>query len=207
MRLRNLFLAIFPVALLLSSNMWATPKYKVLHAFGAGQDGGGLWGSLAFDRKGNLYGTTSGGGPYAYGTVFQLTPKSGGKWAEKLLHSFREGDRDGEAPFSNVVVDALGYVYGTTALAGPNGHGTAFELRFEQGKWVLSLLYGFCAKPQCKDGGSPYAGLVMDERGNLYGTAGAAFELSHVSGRWNEKVLYQFCSKPNCRDGNAPLPV
>lgn len=48
--------------LALASSAWGAPIYKVLHAFGASGDGGGLWGSLVFDTKGNLYGTTSGGG-------------------------------------------------------------------------------------------------------------------------------------------------
>jgi uncharacterized repeat protein (TIGR03803 family) len=52
--------------------------YKVLHAFGAGTDGGGLWSSVVFDGKGSLYGTTSGGGLYGAGTLFQLTPQPAG---------------------------------------------------------------------------------------------------------------------------------
>ncbi len=53
-------------ALRRSSCRWPTthrqaPKYKVLHSFGTGKDGGGLWGSLTFDAQGNLYGTTIGG--------------------------------------------------------------------------------------------------------------------------------------------------
>ena len=55
-------LAAITASLLLAHATWAAPKYKVLHAFGRGTDGGGLWSSVTFDKKGNLYGATSGGG-------------------------------------------------------------------------------------------------------------------------------------------------
>jgi uncharacterized repeat protein (TIGR03803 family) len=64
------------LVLTLVAGAWGGPKYKVLHAFGKGKDGGGLWSSMAFDSKGNLYGTTSGGGAKGYGTVFRLAPQT-----------------------------------------------------------------------------------------------------------------------------------
>jgi uncharacterized repeat protein (TIGR03803 family) len=70
--------AVLAITLILVSNALAAPKYRVLHAFGSGKDGGGLWGSLAFDANRNLYGTTSGGGAYGDSTVFELTPGSNG---------------------------------------------------------------------------------------------------------------------------------
>src|SRR5580692_8766276 len=73
----------------------AAPKFKVLHAFGDGQDGAGTWGSLLIDRKGSVYGTTSGGGIYGYGTAFELTPGSHGMWQEHILHSFNWNGEDG----------------------------------------------------------------------------------------------------------------
>src|SRR5579872_4701326 len=63
----------------------AAPQYKVLHAFGAGNDGAGLFGGVIFDQLGRLYGTTSGGGLYKYGTVWQLTPQTDGKWSETFV--------------------------------------------------------------------------------------------------------------------------
>ncbi len=51
---------------------------KVLHKFGNGTDGAVPVGSLIFDASGDLYGTTSAGGTYSYGTVFELSPKAGG---------------------------------------------------------------------------------------------------------------------------------
>ena len=96
------------MAVILVNSALAAPKYKVLHAFGSGTDGGGLWGSLAFDANGNLYGTTSGGGVYGDGTVFELTPGSNGRWSETILHSFPSFPEDGGAPFSTPILDAAG---------------------------------------------------------------------------------------------------
>jgi uncharacterized repeat protein (TIGR03803 family) len=188
-------------ASLVTNNAWAAPEYKVLHAFGTGNDGAGVWSSMVFDEKGDLYGTTSGGGSDGVGTVFELTPHAGGAWTETVLHNFT--GNDGGAVFGGLVFDA-GILYGTTTKGGAHGFGTVFELRHEADDWDLSVLYSFCARQQCKDGGGPLAGVAIDRRGNLYGTAGLAFELLHVSSGWKEKILYEFCSKRNCSDGNAP---
>jgi len=48
-------------------------KYTVLHHFN-GADGGQPWAGLSFGRKGEIYGTTSWGGKYLYGVVFEITP-------------------------------------------------------------------------------------------------------------------------------------
>jgi len=73
MRLRYLpsvLIVLFSILVTFVPSVSAGPKYKVLHAFGKGQDGAGTWGSLLLDSKGNLYGTSGGGGLYGYGTVF-----------------------------------------------------------------------------------------------------------------------------------------
>ncbi len=67
-------LAVLAVTVLLMPTVWAGSKYKVLHAFTGGSDGGGVYGGVTLDAKGNVYGTTSGGGAYGYGTVFRLRP-------------------------------------------------------------------------------------------------------------------------------------
>ena len=74
--------AVFAV---LAATLWLMPvakaggKYSVLHAFGKGSDGASPFDSVALDAKGNLYGTTRGGGTYGYGTVFMLTSDPKGK--------------------------------------------------------------------------------------------------------------------------------
>jgi uncharacterized repeat protein (TIGR03803 family) len=190
------------LALFSVSSAWAGGKYKVLHAFTGGRGGGGLWGSMVLDTKGNLYGTTSGGGTKGSGTVFQLTPGSNGKWSETILHNFPSSADDGWAPTSSLALDAEDSLYGTAATGGEHHSGIAFELA--HGTWAESVLYSFCAKPKCSDGGSPYAGLVMDESGNLFGTGGAAFELSPGSDGWSETVLHDFTCKNNY-DGCEPF--
>jgi uncharacterized repeat protein (TIGR03803 family) len=78
----------------------------------------------------------------------------------------------------------------------------------------FKLLHGFCAKANCADGKAPYAGLIMDSAGNIFGTAssggahngGVVFELVPNAGKTNyaEKVLYSFCAKAKCADGQTP---
>jgi uncharacterized repeat protein (TIGR03803 family) len=78
----------------------------------------GPTGSLAMDAAGNLYGTTVMDGAFSGGSVFKLTPSNGG-WTYTSLHDF-EGGTGGGNPFGNVVLDAIGNVYGTAGVGGPS---------------------------------------------------------------------------------------
>ncbi|MGC2111638.1 MAG: choice-of-anchor tandem repeat GloVer-containing protein [Candidatus Korobacteraceae bacterium] len=91
-----------------------------------GQTVVGPIGSLAMDGAGNLYGTTVVDGAQGYGAVFKLTPSDGG-WAYTSLHDFTNGD-DGAFPYSNLVFDSAGNIYGTASGGGANGHGVVFEI-------------------------------------------------------------------------------
>jgi uncharacterized repeat protein (TIGR03803 family) len=82
-------------------------REKVLHSFGSlanCADGGAPWAGLTFDATGNLYGTTTIGGAYGWGTVFELSPTAGGGWTETVLHSFN--GNDGQAPNSLLIFDS-----------------------------------------------------------------------------------------------------
>jgi uncharacterized repeat protein (TIGR03803 family) len=110
-------------------------KLNVLHRFGHGTDGIEPMDNLLFDAAGNLYGTTYAGGAYgggfsASGTVFELSSTAGGAWNEKVLHSFGHGT-DGFFPYSGLVFDAAGNLYGTTSAGGAYGGygGTVFEIK------------------------------------------------------------------------------
>jgi uncharacterized repeat protein (TIGR03803 family) len=166
---------------------------RVLHSFNSnGKDGWAPRSKLVFDASGNLYGTTQGGGAYGEGMAFELTPKAGGGWAEKVLHSFN--GKDGYAPFAGLFLDGQGNLYGTTYSGGAYGWGTVFELTPRAGGgWVETVLHSFNGK----DESYPQAGVVLDSAGNVYGAASdIVFELSPtVNGGWTEKVLHTFHSK------------
>jgi uncharacterized repeat protein (TIGR03803 family) len=84
--------------------------------------------ALTVDAKGTIYGTSTGGGTSAKGTVFRLDPPAAGQssWTETVLHSFGPGD--GQAPLAAPL--KLGKsLYGTTELGGANGEGAVFQLK------------------------------------------------------------------------------
>ena len=156
----------------------------MLHNFNCnGTDGAYPEAGLIFDTAGNLYGTTSEGGTYGYGTVFELTPQAGGGWTEQVLHNFN--GTDGAYPYASLIFDAAGNLYGTTSGGGTYSYGTVFELTPQAGGgWTEQVLYNF--NGDGTDGANPYAGLIFDAAGNLYGTTlrggtyggGTVFELT-----------------------------
>jgi hypothetical protein len=97
------------------------------------------------------------------------------------LYSFNF-DRDGGEAFGGLISDSSGNLYGTTPNGGPSLGGTAFELVNSSGNYTEKLLYSFTGG---SDGGRPYAGLIADASGNLYGTtpqagagSGTVFKIS-----------------------------
>jgi uncharacterized repeat protein (TIGR03803 family) len=101
---------------------------RVLHHFGAGQDGQHPFAGLIFDASGDLYGTTVNGGVYGYGTAFELRPTADGGWTESMLHNFNIDYIDGIWPYSSLIFDASGNLYGTTSWGGTSDYGTVFEI-------------------------------------------------------------------------------
>lgn len=162
----------------------------VLHYF-QGTDGSGpAAAQLIFDHAGNLYGTTYDGGTYGWGTVFELSP-SNGSWTETVLYSFG-GGRDGFFPWSGVILDSAGNLYGTTESGGEEG--TVYELSPSESGWTKSILFAFGGRDQ---GEGAVGGVVMDGQGNLYGSTssqgsqggGTAYQLSPSNGQWNYTLL------------------
>ena len=141
---------------------------KVLYSFAGGMDGADPQAELTMDDAGNLYGTTSAGGASGNGTVFELVAPQGkvGQWREIILYSFGTG-ADGATPVSGVTLDSAGNLYGTTSLGGNQGFGTVFKLTHGD-TWKETILHNF---QNADDGSYPYAGLVADRHGNLYGGA------------------------------------
>jgi uncharacterized repeat protein (TIGR03803 family) len=191
-------------------------KEKVLHSFlDNGTDGFSPRAGMIFDARGNLYGTTSGGGGDAQGTVFELTPTRDGLWGEKVLHSFVAGGlggNDGYNPRAGLIFDAAGNLYGTTLYGGAYNQGTVLELTLLNGTWTSNLLHSF--DNNGTDGYYSIAGLTFDAGGNLYGTTsdgslpnsyyGTLFELTPTAGgSWTEAVLHYF--DINAGDGASPV--
>jgi len=165
---------------------------STVYSFGATGDGAYPYPGLIMDASGNLYGTTGNGGTSNVGTVFELV-NSSGTYTEKVLYSFAGGS-DGANPYGTLLLDASGNLYGTTEAGGTN-FGTVFELVNSSGAYTEKVLYSFAGG---SDGANPYAGLIIDATGNLYGTTsgggtsstGTVFELVNSSGNYTEKVLY-----------------
>jgi len=178
---------------------------SILYSFTGAADGAYPEAELIFDTQGALYGTaSSGGGSSNAGLVFKLTPPASGQtqWAFKVLYTFK-GGADGGQPNSGLIFDTQGALYGTAAAGGSSNAGTVFKLTPPASStvtWSESVLYSFKGGA---DGASPYASLIFDSRGALYGTtilggssnAGTVFKLTPpVSGtaRWIESLLYTF---------------
>ena len=125
---------------------------------------------------------------------------------ETVLVDFT-GHSAGGTPFSNLRLDSAGNLYGTTYYGGVFSYGTVFKLTHHpDGSWHETLLHSFRGG---KDSGNPWAGLTMDEKGNLYGTTtggvlagfGSVFKLTATPTGWQETVLHTFSGT---RDGAAP---
>lgn len=116
---------------------------EVLYSFGTGSDGNTPVAGVTFDTSDNLYGTTSLGGMYGFGTVFELSPSSSG-WTENILHHFEMGS-DGGVPYAGLVLSGTSTFYGAaTEGGGPSqsGGGTIFELTHTSSGWTFNVLYG-----------------------------------------------------------------
>ena len=186
------------------------------------------WGvGLAVDGNGNLYGTTQNGGMYAEGTAWELSPPAtvGDAWTETVIWSFGQpGVTDGLDPTSGLTIDKNGNLFGTT-LYGQSPTvgfgGTVFELSPPSGMsgtWTENVIAQFSeSNLQYVNGFYPYAGVIGDGSGNLYGTTssggiygiginpgGTVFELSPAGGgAYTESVLWNFSSSES--DASDPM--
>jgi len=125
---------------------------------------------------------------------------------ETVLYSFTGGS-DGGVPYSGLVMDTEGNLYGTAQQYGNNscaysssGCGTVFELQRTSAGWNYEVLYNFQGG---SDGWQPASVLTLDSKGNLYGTTqfggaadsagyGTVFELERTPSGWQESILYAF---------------
>jgi uncharacterized repeat protein (TIGR03803 family) len=177
--------------------------------------------ALVADGAGNLYGTTSSGGIYSAGSIFEVSPPAvkGGRWTQKEVYSFGGYGTDAVGVTGGVVLDSAGNLYGA-AGGGTNSLGAVFELSppaTAGAPWTESILYNF--KGGATDGSAPYAGVVRDPAGNLFGVTytggpgncsfspsnsgcGTVYEISSsTGGTWTETLLHTFSGSS---DGQFP---
>lgn len=156
-------------------------RLKALYQFKGEPDAGFPYGALAFDAKGNLFGTSYYDGANDLGAVYELSPTPRGPWSERVLHSFA-GSPDGASSISGLVFDAAGNMFGTTSEGG-NDDGTIFELSpAGGGAWTETVVYAFGGPP---DGAYPYDGVLADGAGHYFGT-------TVHGGTDDEGAIYEF---------------
>ena len=171
--------------------------------------------NVIFDDAGNLYGTTNTGGgssnchAVGCGTVFELSPKSGGGYTMTTLYSFN-GDTDGVWPAGGLVRDSKGRLFGTASQGGVNFDccGLIFMLTPTKSGWEETILYRFSGP----DGLEPVSNLLLDAKGNLYGITyvggasnlGTVFRLSPSGSSWKLTTLHTFTGTG---DGGRPLGI
>ena len=203
---------------------------SVLYSFDS-QKGDGIfpYGGLVAGAHGEIYGTTTSGGSYGYGNVFELAPPAspGGAWTEKVLYEFcaQPNCADGGDPQTGLTMGTDGVLYGTAGggtyagcVGGPpgGGCGTVFALTppaSQGGFWSESVLYSFQGG---SDGAGPSAPVIIGPDGTLYGATefgggpsqwGTIFELMppvSPGGAWTERVVHAFLGGS---DGSYPSGV
>lgn len=178
----------------------------ILYSFAASGDAAFPSSELVMDKSGNLYGTTTLGGANDLGAVYEVSPPAtaGNPWTEQVIFSFN--GTNGTLPAGRLLLDASGNLYGTTDGGGASGEGTVFQLAppvTPGDPWTETVLYSFSGGV---DGSNPAAGVVMDKKGRLLGSAqhggtgnpkvgGVVFELdppAQSGGPWTETVLHSF---------------
>jgi len=182
----------------------AAYTFALLHSFTGAADANDTIGTLAMDKSGNLYGSGFTGGAHNVGSVFKMTTAG----TITLLHSFVASTADGKNPDAGLLIDKNNNLYGTTFNGGASNKGAVFKLT-PPSTADTPLLFSFTGTT----GGNPYASLVADSAGVLYGTTvnggannkGVVFKLippANGQSAWGESVMYSF--KAGKSDGAFP---
>jgi uncharacterized repeat protein (TIGR03803 family) len=161
------------------------------------------------DLSGNLYGSTYNGGAANAGTVFKLSPPTTTTtttWTEKILYTFKGGS-DGSEPFTGVILDKSGNVYGTATFGGTGGNngGIVFEL-MAVSDYAKTVLHNF---NRLTDPAEDFPnGLTFDASGNLWGmTEYALFKLSPGTSGWTETFVFNWGQTPGWSTAFTPLII
>lgn len=181
----------------------------VLHDFTGGNDGIDPEAGLIFDQQGALCGTT------IAENVFKLMPPVSGdtKWTLRVLYTFDGDVNRGQLSAGPLLAGKNGVLYGTQKFGGgPANAGAVYQLTppsTRGGSWTETTLYRFTGET---DGAYPFAGIIADNSGNLYGTTsgnghsnqGTVFQLTPPAtqgGEWTETTLHAFAGGS---DGAGP---
>jgi uncharacterized repeat protein (TIGR03803 family) len=167
----------------------------VLYSFGTRPDGANPVAGVTFDN-GDLYGTTSAGGTYSYGTIFELSPSRSG-WTETILHEF-ELQSDGGVPYAGLTVASSSKLYGAATDGGQgsaNGGGTVFELNKSSSGWTFAVIKSLAGWGIS----GTYRNVLLSDA-KIYATthcdgahnAGTIYELTPSDGSWDYTALYTF---------------
>jgi uncharacterized repeat protein (TIGR03803 family) len=154
-----------------------TPKvdggysFANLYNFGAPQGYDDTMGGLIMDTAENLYGLKAAGGAYDSGEVFGLFAFGDQPHVYMRLYSFPQTDYIRALPMGSLIMDAAGQMFGTTSAGGNNLSGTLFSYPSGSQPATLTTLYAF---DDLSGPASPYAGVIMDSAGNLFGTASSS---------------------------------
>jgi uncharacterized repeat protein (TIGR03803 family) len=213
-RARRLSLLIGGAAAFLVLTLWSAAAHgsttAIIYSFAGDEDGEYLDTDVEIDAAGNLYGTSVLGGEFGGGTVWELSPVSGG-WVHTVLYSFT-GSADGGEPYKGVSLDADGNLYGTAVTGGSGscegGCGVVYKLSKSGDTWTQSVIHAFTGA----DGSGPGARVTVDAHGNLFGMTptGGDFGLGTIynlhpksNGTWAFRVIHSFTGGSDGSSGSA----
>ncbi len=174
-------------------------KETILYSFFAAPDSSAPWGNLAMDKAGNFYETAIWGGSQSYaGTVFQLSPATGGGWTENILYTLDQQTGVGvQNEIGGVVFDSSGNIYGSSG-------GGVFDLTPSSSGWTETTIYPF---PGGYGPSNPYSGVAIEHSSILWGTTawggggtcnnngngcGTLYRVQKINGVWQQNALFHF---------------
>jgi uncharacterized repeat protein (TIGR03803 family) len=169
-------------------------------------EGAKPFGGLVLDADENLFGTTTEETYGDYGTVFEI-PKTRTGYASTPTTWWNFSNYNGEFPYGSLIIYD-GYLFGTTYEGTINGYGAVFSLSLNNGPSFAHVPFNE------RDGAYPYAGVITDATGNLFGTTynggetgrGTVFKIAKTSTGYasTPTVLHSFCLQTKCTDGWNP---
>ena len=195
-------------------------RHKLLHSF-SGPDGADPQSEVIWGPDGALFGTTTFGGAFGQGTVYQLMPPEPGRkrWRHKLLHSF--SGADGATPIASLVLDADGSLYGATSGGGDLFVDTVFRLKPKgqaatadtRATYAFRKMFDFNgtngewpAAPPTPVGDGTF--LVTAFRGGKNNTGTLVhLQLRPNGNAFRGKVVHHFPQKKGAHPHAAPVPV